>query len=59
MFLYVTSLRGVLWMWLFGYVEPKNSQSIGIDQFCSGENGKSTTATPAAASMIHTPRRLV
>ena len=47
MFQYVASLRGFLWMWLFGYVEPKNSQSIGIDQFCAGDNGKSTTATPA------------
>ena len=56
MFLYVASLRGILWMWLFGYVEPKNSQSIGIDQFCAGDNGKSTTATPAAMCSQPTPQ---
>ena len=38
MFTYVVSLRAFLWMWLFGYVEPKNSQCIGIDQFCAVDN---------------------
>ena len=56
MYTYVAWLRGFLWMWHFGYVEPRYSQFVGTDQIDDDDTVKNITATPATLCTQSMPR---